>query len=400
MAQRPPDFQPQAGPGRRNPSARGAWLCLLALALCGCSSWREVRRFDSWTLYETPGDPLQVELWQQAFEPAVLAIEALFGPFARPVAVHAWSGAVGIDGKQHKVLVGSSDAGTRDVPGVGPARVQAWHARGKGFGSRSGIFIAAPETGTAVHELVHAHYAEREEVLPLWFEEGVATLIGDGAMWEGEWVVDGMAYWPLRELRKNRPDDAALETLLAVRAGKSDSVAQNVAVHFLGWAVVFDLYRETGSLDWRVWYERFDFERPLQDARRRMDRTLDANTELQWLERLKSSDPARRLATSRGVWKVRSDEVANLLLDALEDESHPDVRVALALNLLAGTGNTNAQGGTRRRIRRLVSPVFESVELENPVERRAMRSLYRAYLGSLEEDISESLAALGRFWSE
>lgn len=359
-----------------------------------------MRRFDSWTLYETADDPLQVERWEAAFEPAVLAIESIFGPFARPVAVHAWSGAVGIDGKQHKVLVGSSDAGTREVPGIGPARVQAWHARGRGLGSRSGIFIAAPETGTAVHELVHAHYAEQGEELPLWFEEGVATLVGDGALWQREWIVDGMAYWPLRELRKNRPDDEELATLLTVRAGRSDSVAQNVAVHFVGWAVVFDLYRETGSLDWRVWYERFDFDDPVRDARRRMDRTLDPSTESQWLERLKSADPARRLATARGVWKVRNDEIANLLLDALETEQHPDVQVALALNLLAAAGNTTSSGRTRRRIRRLVSPVFETVTLELPHERRAMRSLYRAYLGSLQEDITEALEALGRFWSE
>ena len=256
-----------------------AWVrCLSALllaSLVSCSSWRKLQRFERWTLYETASAPIQAEIWERTFETAIDAVESHFGPFELPVAVHAWSGGVGIKGKRHTVLVG--DEGGAELPsGIGNARIQAWHARGSGFGNRGGIFIAEPNVGTAVHELIHAHYAERKIQLPLWFEEGVATLIGDGAVWEDQWVIDGLAYWPLRELRKQEWSLEELESLLNIHAGQSSSVAENISVHFVGWAVVFDLFVETGSLDWRVWFERFDFENQAQDAQRRLKRTLQA----------------------------------------------------------------------------------------------------------------------------
>ena len=66
-----------------------------------------------------------------------------------------------------------------------------------------------------MHELVHARLAQEGVELPLWFEEGVATFLGDGALVSGRWVVDGLACWPLRELQKARPRGAELRRLLA-----------------------------------------------------------------------------------------------------------------------------------------------------------------------------------------
>lgn len=382
------------------PTPRPFWAALLLAGLTSCSSWREVRSFDKWTLYETASDPLEPGLWERTFEPAIEAVEAHFGPFRAPVAVHAWSGGVGLKDQRHTIVIGSDKSATQQIPGIGAARIQAWHARGSGFGHRGGIFIAEPQVGTAVHELVHAHYAEQETDLPLWFEEGVATLIGDGAMWNGQWLIDGLAYWPLRELREDPPTDSELKTLLEVRAGKSASVAENVSVHFVGWAIVFDLYVETGSLDWKVWFERFDFDNPVQDARRRMQRTLQAETEAQWLDRLTSSNPGRRLATARGVWKVRNDRVANILLDALESEEVPEIRTSLALNLLAGTKQSRRSLGIRKRIKRLVSQVFNEVRLPNLREQQAMDVVQEAFLGNRNNGVADALQELAPYWSE
>jgi hypothetical protein len=112
----------------------------------------------------------------------------------------------------------------QDVPGIGPARVRAYHARGDElFGPPSGIFLAAPECGTAAHELVHARAAEENLELPLWLEEGVACLIGDGFLEGDRWVVDGLSCWPLRELQNQTLPDADLARILSPGASDPSS---------------------------------------------------------------------------------------------------------------------------------------------------------------------------------
>jgi hypothetical protein len=44
---------------------------------------------------------------------------------------------------------------------------------------------ADPSGPHRVHELVHARVSEENAKLPLWFEEGLASLFGDGALYDG-----------------------------------------------------------------------------------------------------------------------------------------------------------------------------------------------------------------------
>lgn len=379
---------------------RRALAACLALTLGSCSSWRQVQRYDSWTLYELPSNPIHAGTWERAFNPAMTSVESILGPFKTPVAVHAWHGSVGIDGPRRTVVLDAAETGTQEVRGIGPARIQAWHSRGGNLGSDGGIFIAAPETSTALHELVHAHFSEREIELPLWFEEGVATLLGDGCMYDGEWYLDGLAHWPMRELREDTPRAGELRDLLDVSSGAATSMESNVLVHFVGWAIVFDLYQETGELDWKLWYERFDWNAPLADASRRMARTLDSKTLALWLERLKSPVPGRRFAAACGAWKTRQGNTTQLMLDALEVETDTDVRVALALNLLASTEAQPGYTKEWRRRRRLIIETFREVSLPEPDENDAIKVILATFLGSRNQDYNQSLAALSRFWSE
>ena len=236
--------------------------------------------------------------------------------------------------------------------------------------------------------------------LPLWFEEGVASILGDGVAWRGRWQVDGLACWPLRELREEELSDEHLAELLALRASDACSVRDNVLVHFVGWAIVFDLYRETGALDWRAWYERFDHGAPVQDARRRLAASLAAGTVDAWLAHLSDPDPGRRVAAAKGTWKLRSLPAFERLVEALEAETDEEARVALAVNALAAAGEVSAPWGTRRRLDRAVQVVLREARLADPDEERALRELERAYRRFDGQQAQRALEGLARFWEE
>ena len=280
-------------------------------------------------------------------------------------------------------------------------------ARGGGAWNRSGIFIGAAEVGTAVHELVHARLAEVDRPVPLWFEEGLASLLGDGALVraEGEggeprWVVDGLACWPLRELREEGLDDEALARLLDLEASDGLSVRDNVLVHFVGWAVVFDLYRKSGAVEWERWLDELE-DSPLHVVRRHLKRTLAAGTELAWLERLNHPDPAIRLATAKGSWKLRSPAVLQRLLRRLEVERDPEERVGLAVNSLAAAGELTLPWRRWRAIEETVEEVLRDARLADPREERAARNLSRGYrLGDERGEAQEALRELAHFWEE
>lgn len=382
---------------RSLPRALGAASVALLVAWTGgCASWRSVERFERWTLYEAPGRAVPTREYEAAFEIAFEAVEAVLGPFGERVRVYAW------DSREARPAPASArETAVHEVPGIGPARIQAYHLRGGHFPfSYSGVFIGVPDPGTAAHELVHARLAEEDPSLPLWFEEGVATILGDGALWRGRWYVDGLACWPLRELREEELDDAYLGHLLALGASDESSVRDNVLVHFVGWAIVFDLYRETGVLDWRAWYERFDHEHALRDARARLDRTLAPETVERWLARLDSPDPACRLAAAKGTWKLRSKPAFERLVVALEDEVDDEARVGLAVNALATAGEVRAPWRTRRRLDLAVAAVLREAQLDDPAELEALRELERAYLRFDGELAQRALARLARFWEE
>jgi len=378
-------------------------LCALLPLFCACASWKPAARFEGWTLYVQDGQPVAQAEFRAAIDPAFAAVERTLGPFRSTVRVHAWNGGVEMQSGNRGVIRHGDDAALQEIPGIGPARVRAFHARvpTSPF-APSGVFVGAADAGTAVHELVHARLAEERERLPLWFEEGFATLLGDGALFEGEWVVDGLACWPWRELRAEPLSDQRLALLLSIDSSNDHSVPDNVLLHFVGWAVVFDLYRELGVLDWRALLARFRAAPdPAAEARRRMRRTLAPATPLEWLARLDDPDPGRRLAAARGTWKLDADAVLARVLAALREERQPEVRVALAVNALAAAGQSRRSWRLRGRLWRSVYPVLRDSELSDPTEAAALRELHRAYRGrDGRVDTQAALSDLARFWEE
>jgi hypothetical protein len=373
---------------------------VLALALSGgCASWRAVEVTDSWTLYAPPEVEVDPAPYGASLEPAFTAVEELLGPFHGRVRVHVWSGE-----EPGVPLPGHTEV--QEVPGIGPARVRAFHVRGgpNPFAA-DGIFLGTTEVGTVVHELVHARLAEEPGRVPLWFEEGLGSLLGDGCLYDERWVVDGLACWPLRELRQQDLDDADLERLLALRASDHPDPRDNLLVHFVGWAIVFDLREELPAADWREWLSAFErgvaAEGLVAHARRRMDRTLRPDLELEWLSRLTAPDPAVRLAAAKGTWKLRSRAAIDLLLDALGREEQPEVRYALALNVFLAAPETRLGRSRWNRIRREALPVLRAAELGDPADVVAARAFFRSVFGGGRRGrSSDQLELLTRYWDE
>src|SRR5262249_14393154 len=154
--------------------------------------------------------------------------------------------------------------------------------------------------------------------------------------------------------------DAELAHLLKLHANDDVDARDNVLVHFVGWAIVFDLYRESGRLDADAWRARYARGLDLAEARHRFDRTLSPWTALAWLERLDDPRPEVRLAAAKGVWKLRSQDVVARLLDALRKEEDPTVRVGLAINVLAAAGEMRLPRPMDRRMWSLALPALRS----------------------------------------
>lgn len=396
-------------PRRPVPSRLRTLAAALCLAVAGCASWVPLERYERWTLYVQGGDDVDPVPFRAAFEPALVAVEASLGAFQGHIDVHAWEGGVQLDGENGGEIRRGEEDIVQDVPGIGPAKVRAFHSRGGGGPfAPSGIFLGTADTGTAVHELVHARMAEEADAPPMWLEEGLAMLLGDGVETGEGWVVDGLACWPLRELREASLSDAEVGRLLELKAQTDLDLRDNVLVHFAGWAIAFDLYREDGAdpgepVDWRAWKARIERE-TRGDTIRRLRRTLAAGTELDWLDRLDDPRPEVRLAATRGLWKLRSREVLERMLDRLEREADDEVRAGLAVNVLAGAGEVRMRRSTWRRTWSLVMPTLAEAELADPGEEQALRDLYRWYRSwrgrSGRTRPSESMQVLARFWEE
>jgi len=398
---------------RPPPGAPRAVLLLLAglsasLWGAGCATWTPVRETSAWTLFVKDGAEIDVDHFGAALDPAFAAVERSMGPFRGSVRVHAWNGDVAMTSGRGGLLVGGEDGALEPVRDIGPARVRAFHVRGGSqLFSSSGVFLGTADVGTAVHELVHARLAELDERVPLWFEEGLASYLGDGAFFEGAWTVDGLACWPLRELREQHLGDRELEHLLSIDARDDYDARENLLVHFVGWAIVFDLRRDLPDATWRGWLEAYRegarLHGGLREARRRLDRTLSWQTHLQWLNRLDAPSPSVRLAAAKGVWKLESRSAIDRLLDRLEIEEHPEVRFALALNCMLATGEMRLGRERWWRMRRLVFPTLRDPELDATDERAAARSLYEAMNRWSPENRASLQAAiehLARFWEE
>lgn len=372
---------------------------VLSGLLAGCSSWRPVRAGEQWTLYAREGEALDPRAFERVLAPAVQAVEQALGPFERRVRVHLWdsdAGDVGGAPQQDDLLA--------EVPGFGPARVRGFHLRASGpfqWATPSGVFLGVPDAGVAVHELVHARLCERGPEPPLWLEEGLATLLGDGALYAGRWVRDGLACWPLRELRREPVGDEELVRLLALDASDDYGARENLLVHFVGWALVFDLWRAEPHRSWREWLATFEAaEDPLAEARRRLARTLATETERAWLERLGAADTGVRFAAARGLWKLRSSGAVVALLDRLRVEPDAEVRAALAVNALLGAGRSDVDVGLWERLRREALPVLREARVPDPLEREALARWHAALRGEDPEAGSAALDDLARLWDE
>ncbi len=374
---------------------------VLVLPLASCASWRTVAEHPGWTLRAAPGHAVDEAAFARAFDPALRAVEELFGPFRHAVDVHAIEGEG--QGPPHATgsLAQSVKGSTQDVPGIGPARVRAWHLHSNGlFGDPSGIYVSSPEAGTAAHELVHARLAELSGELPLWLEEGIASLMGDGFLEHGVWTVDGLACWPLRELALQRLSDEELARLCALRAEEASDSRENVLAHFVGWAISFDLLRESGRIDWHAWIARYAKGIPVGEARERMQRTLQRETLDAWLERLGDPRPEVRMATAKGLWKLRSERVLARLLDALDKEQDPEAQVALSINALAAAGEMPLPPDLLGRVWRTVWPRLRRAHLEDPTEDDALHELMRSVRFGSNRAAQAPLDLLRRFWAE
>lgn len=381
----------------------------LALALClaplagGCASWTPVLRDPSWTLYVKDGERVDVERFGEALEPAIAAVEERMGAFQRPVRVHA----LDPQSRDSAPPDGPATGELQMVPDIGPARVRAYHVRGGLFSFEpSGVFLGTSDAGTAVHELVHARIADLGLRLPLWFEEGLASFWGDGVLHDGRWHGDGLACWPLRELRDLKASDAEIERWMRLSASDEYDSRDNLVAHFLGWAIVFDLARENPQDSWLAWYERFEREARerglVAAARERLQRTLSPETERRWLDRLGLEAAGDRMAVAKGLWKLRSPEVVDRLLDALEREQDPEAKVALALNVLLASGETRL-GRTRwGRIGNVAFPALREGKLRDEREQAALVALYDAMRrwDSRGRRSRDSLEDLTRLWEE
>jgi hypothetical protein len=375
-------------------------VAALAL-LASCTTWRSVGEYDGWTLYASGDRAVDPVPFEEAFPPAIEAVEAAFGPFERSVRVYAWDEDAPHDDRAEELILEGDEGVVHDVPGIGPARVRAFHTRAEGpFGSPSGVFVGAAEPGTAAHELVHARLAEEDFELPLWLEEGLASLLGDGFLDGGRWVVDGLACWPLRELAEQSLPDAELANLLRMHARDRTSARENVLVHFVGWAIVFDLYREAGAIEWRAWIERYGRGIPLAEARTRIERSLAPETTAKWLERL--ADPRRevRLATAKGLWKLHSPAVVTRLVEALSREQDPEVKVCMAINALAAAGEIELSDRASSRLWRAAWPTLRRSKLADPAEQAAVEALTRTLRFRGNRSAQPQLQALKRFWAE
>ncbi|MDE0904398.1 MAG: HEAT repeat domain-containing protein [Planctomycetota bacterium] len=377
-------------------------LTILILATAGCATWRTVGSYEGWSLHEASPNLIQEDPWRVQVEPAKAAVEAWLGPFQNPVQIHALAGPVHLT-EDGQGVVHAAEA-SQPVAGMHQTEVRGYHLQGTDPSQAGKIFVRDPSLPTLVHELVHARLAEDQNKLPLWFEEGVACLLSDGLMFEEHWVRDGFAAWPWAELHARRPDGLELQDILDLDSMSASSVRQNVLAHLVGWALVFDLWRETRSDDWNTWYAAFDWKHPVQDAQRRLDRVLSGPVPGEWLRaRLTSSNGGVRLAALRGAWKLASPEVGAILLGALEMEKDPEVRIALAVNLLASGTQVAADGGGLLHIHECARTALSQSSLPVLSEALAVRALLLALEDAAPGEGAHArgaLEGLRRFWDE
>lgn len=383
-------------------AARRFLLLALGLMSSACSSWQRIDTRERWTLYAKPGETLDAAKYERALAPAFRSVESKLGPFENRINVHAWNA---IDEPRDTPnLPSEGSERVEDVPGIGRARVRAYHVTKSALPfSTSGVFLGTAEVGTVVHELVHARLAEAGGRVPLWFEEGLASMWGDGALYHGEWVIDGLACWPARVLREEPISDEELLRVMKLSASDDYSARENLLVHFVGWALVFDLAREMPDADQREWLAHFNAAAQehtlLAETRTRMARSTSSEVIESWLYRLKNPDPGVRLAAAKGMWKLRSQAAVDALIAAMPGETDAQVRLTLGINALLAVGEMRVSRRTWRDMWRKVVPALGQVEVADAPEQSALREFLAGVRGRGGRT-QEGLDGLARYWEE
>ena len=383
-------------------SARMILALALASLASACSSWQQIETRKQWTLYAKPGETLDAARFDRALLPAFVAVESKLGPFEDRVRIHAWNEQE-VKSDTPKLAADGVER-IEDVPGIGQARVRAYHITGGAAPfSPTGVFLGTCEVGTVVHELVHARLAELNAGVPLWFEEGLASLWGDGACYCGEWTFDGLACWPARVLRDEPISDEELARVMQLTASEKCSARENLLVHFVGWAVVFDLAREMPDANMKTWLARFHAEverRTLLVAtRERIARSISKETIEVWLKRLQDPSPGVRLATAKGLWKLRSQTAVDALVADMQTEQDTQVRLAFGLNALLAAGEMRVERKTWRDLWRKVVPALGEIKLDDESERPSLDQFLFGMRGR-GGNTQAGLDGLARYWEE
>jgi hypothetical protein len=226
--------------------------------------------------------------------------------------------------------------------------------------------------------------------------------MGDGIERDGRWVMDGFSFWPWLELRADPPTDKELRELLSISAKETHSVRDNVLVHFIGWAILFDCLRECGGFEWELWLDEYlNSEDPLSWARTRLDRTLEESTMLDWMLRVEGESPATRLATARGCWKLGDERVVKILLDQLEIEEDDEVKVCLVVNAMASMERGDLSSRVERRLWSTGLRALRNVTLPIKDEEEAAEELFRSYVRwGRRRSRQRAFDRLERYWGE
>ena len=106
------------------------------------------------------------------------------------------------------------------------------------------------------------------------------------------------------------------------------------------------------------------------------------------------------MATAKGLWKLRSVEIATKLLEALEDEEDAEVKVSFAINLLACAGEIRLPEPLTGRLWRSSWPPLRRAALADESEQAGVEELLRSFRSRSGRNSQEPLQKLRRYWAE
>ena len=106
------------------------------------------------------------------------------------------------------------------------------------------------------------------------------------------------------------------------------------------------------------------------------------------------------MATAKGLWKLRSVEIATKLLESLEDEEDAEVKVSFSINLLACAGEIRLPDPLTGRLWRTAWPTLRRASLADDTEQTGVEELLRSFRSRSGRSAQEPLQKLRRYWAE